>query len=391
MRGQGRALRAMLFVGCLIPTFALIFLLLIRSMGAADLGKPTIDFNIVDILQRRLPRLEKARDRATQETLQVVVLGDSTVISYPRGRQIPDQLERVLEARREDGPRIETLNLAVSGVSVFDYYFLADEIVRVRPDGVLIAFNLDSLSDAWRGAYLRPVLAGMIDPDRMLHTMSLPLHWIGLTFDQLFFYVGIVQFGGYDLWYHLTLEQARMGRARTAVRDYFDALVGANAGRDFDNAAAQALLRKLFAPDTDPDTPYRRFNRTGQLEHYRSALEGIPLEHPLLRALESTIDVFEREGIPVVVYVNPVNHEHMDALGILDREGLASTAENIGVVVRRKRAAFVDLHDLLPDAAFRDGTGHFTVSDEFDGPARLAEALAPTLLSELRSQHEPAD
>lgn len=391
MRGQRSTLRALVFVVCLVPALALTHLVLVRAMAAADLGRPAIDFNIVDILRRRLPRLAETREHLEDPVLQIVVLGDSTVISYPRGRQVPDRLEQALEARREAGPRIETLNLAVSGVAVFDYYFLADEIVRARPDAVLIAFNLDTLSDAWRGAYLRPVLAGMIDPARLLHTMSLPLHWIGLTFDQLLFYLGVVQSGGYELWYDLALEQARMGRARTAIRDQLDEFMGGKAGKEFDDAAAQALLRRLFAIGDRPDTLFKRFNRTGQLQHYGSALEGVPVDHPQLRALGSTVGVFERAGIPVVVYVNPVNHEHMDALGILDREGLATTASSIGSVVHENGGAFVDLHDLLPDAAFRDATGHFTVSDEFDGPALLSEALAPTLLTKLNARREPAN
>ena len=223
MRGERRALRALVFVALLACAFTLSGLTMLRSMAAADLGKPAIDFNIVDILRRRLPGLEEARAQSQIPARQIVVLGDSTVISYPRGRQVPDQLERALEVRHTEGPPIETLNLAVSGVSVFDYYFLADEIVRAGPDGVVIAFNLDTLSDAWRGAYLRPVLAGLVDPARLWQTMSLPLHWVGLTFDQFLFYFGVVQSGGFDLWYDLTLDQARMGRARIAIRDAFDA------------------------------------------------------------------------------------------------------------------------------------------------------------------------
>ena len=62
--------------------------------------------------------------------------------------------------------------------------------------------------------YSRPQLAGLIAPARLREALALPFHWIGLTTDQLLFYIGIVRSGGYDPWYWLTLRQTQVGRAR---------------------------------------------------------------------------------------------------------------------------------------------------------------------------------
>jgi hypothetical protein len=147
-------------------------------------------------------------------------------------------------------------------------------------------------------------------------------------------------------------------------------------------AVDEHVLSSLFVPG--PEHPYFRFTEKGMLEHYRGALEGLGPDNPVLQALTAAVRDFERAGIPVFVYLTPVNVEHMDALGLLNREGLARTVAVVEEEVREAGGDFIDLHALLPDEAFRDGTGHFVVGDGVDGPARVAEALGEPLLDHIR-------
>jgi hypothetical protein len=387
MQGRRRALRLLVFTACLAASFSLGVRAIVRMLDAADLGSPAINFNIVDILQRRLPALSDSEPGTTPSPVRVVVLGDSTVVSYPRGRQVHQALERELSRLSpEESPAVEMISLAVSGVAAFDYFFLADEIAAAEPDGVLFSFNLDTLSEDWRNSYARPELVGRIAPARVPEAGALPLHWIGLTYDRFLFSVSVVQAGGYGLWYELMFQQARMGRARKAVRDWIGASVGNQANADFDRAAADALIARLFQPGGT-----RRFTPEGQLTHYGAALSGIPEDHPVLLALAGTLAAFERAGIPVFVYLTPANVEYMQTLGLLDGAGLDETVRQVERVVVANGGEFLDLHALLPDGAFRDATGHFTVGEAFDGPALLAEALAPAFLEHVRTRYRTGD
>jgi hypothetical protein len=350
---------------------------------AANLGKPGTNFDIVNVMNRRLPELHEVAGAPVPAPHHIVVLGDSTVASYPPGRQVPDAIEDELNAIAEPASRIHALSLAISGVASFDYYFLADEIIAAKPDGIVFSFNLDTLSDTWRQSYSRPELAGLVRPRRILQSLGLPLWTLGLTTDRFLFSVAVVQGGGYEAWNGLLHEQARSGRARTAVRDYFDAALGGQAGVDFKEAADSALLAEILVPG------YKRFKPAGAELHYRGAMQGIPDNHPVLRAFDECLATFAAAGIPVFVYLTPTNVEFLASVGVFDPDGLGRTIGQIEAVARRHDADFVDLHDLLPDAAFRDATGHFTTDAPIDGPVAVARALAPSYLDHIRA-HYPA-
>ena len=378
-------MRTAMFCACVLISFAGVALAIAGAARTVTPKSPAINLNIADLAGRRLPQIAIARAEAIEPLRQIVVLGDSTIISYRPGRQLPDRLEENLADRSDSGPKIRLVNLAISGVAAFDYYFLADEIVRARPDGVLFAFNLDTLSENWRGAYSRPELAGLIAPRRIAATISLPLHWVGLTLDRLLFYVSIVQSGSFEHWYALSIDQAKIGRMRIRVRDNLEALVGSRASQDADRVIRDLVRSSVFVPDEN--NPIGRFTRFGIREHYGDAMSGLDSSHPVLRALGAMLEHFEHAGIPVFVFVTPVNIEYMESLDMLDRPGLAETIEQIEGVVRGAGADFIDLHALLPDGAFRDGTGHFRIGETHDGPATLAEALAPAVMEHAKQRY----
>ncbi|MBW2274777.1 MAG: hypothetical protein JRG96_16030 [Deltaproteobacteria bacterium] len=375
-------LRILVFGGCLLLSFATVLTGILRALEAAELGKPRTVLNVVDVTRRRLPAL---RDGRAPGAARVAFLGDSTTISYPHGRTIPDRLEAAL-AREERAP-VEIHSLAISGIGPFEYYFLIEEIMAARPHAVVFAFNLDTLSQAWRGNNSRPELAGWVEPARLGEALALPLHWIGLTVDRLFFYMSIVRAGAFEAWQELTLEQARMGRAQDALRHHLGELCSGNPELAFDEALDTNTLALLCLPGSDN----RRFSERGQLEHHGDALAGIGPEHPVLRVFAATLERLRDGGIPVLVYLAPANVEHMGRLGIFDGPGLASTIAAVETVARSAGADFADLHDLFPDETFRDASGHLAYDGAIDGPAAVAEALAPRVPALLEHSPEARD
>ena len=306
-----RTLRLLVFSGCLGLAFAAVFAGILAALEAAQVGEPRVSLNVVEVTRRRLPTLREGR---APDATRVAFLGDSTTISYPRLRTIPDNLERALSGGKRAGAPIEIHNLAISGIGTFEYYFLVEEIKAAQPDAVIFAFNLDTLSDAWRGNNSRPELAGWVEPAHLGEALALPLHWIGLTTDQLFLYVSIVRAGGYEAWRWLKIEQARMGRGQDSLRHRLGDLCSANPEQAFDDASNAHTLATLCLPGSDN----RRFSQRGQLEHHGDALAGVDAGHPVLRVFAATLARLRADGIPVLVYVAPANIEHMGRLGVFD-------------------------------------------------------------------------
>jgi hypothetical protein len=108
-----------------------------------------------------------------------------------------------------------------------------------------------------------------------------------------------------------------------------------------------------------------------------AALRGAEFHHPVLRMLGATVGVFQESGIPTLVYAVPVNLDHLERLGLLQREGLARTLAAARAQVEARGGSFVDLHDIFPDSMFRDAGNHLYFEPPRDGPAQLAGQLAP--------------
>ena len=119
-------------------------------------------------------------------------------------------------------------------------------------------------------------------------------------------------------------------------------------------------------------------------DHYAPILNGVDRDHPVLRVLGAIVSHFDRNGIRTLVFTVPMNVEHIDAMGLYDEAKLAHSLASIGATVREAGGRFLDLHDLLPDRGFRDAPGHFTVDGPIDGPARVAAALVPHVVREVR-------
>jgi hypothetical protein len=109
-------------------------------------------------------------------------------------------------------------------------------------------------------------------------------------------------------------------------------------------------------------------------------LDGVGPDHPVIQVLAATLRVFREAGIPTLVFTIPINVEFMDSVSSYDSARLARTIRSVRQAARDGGAGYLDLHELLPDAGFRDAPGHLAYEGDIDGPRRLAVALAPSVL-----------
>lgn len=377
--GLGRSVRAL----ALATVFALVAGTVVGGgiawLQDARLGRPTLAFNYARMLGKRLPLLAEASAAGRPS---VGFLGDSSVISYPDGQTVPERVQQATDRMRQRTGRIHVSSLAMPGAGPFDYYFLADHIAEADPDLVVIALNLDHFSKAWQGAYSRPQLAALIEPRRLAEALALPLHWTGLTTDRLLFSMGLVQAGGYDPLYWLTLRQAQAGRARDRFERWLQPGDDVTPEQAFHDRVDEQTIARLF---TSPDI--RHYRRSGLLEHYRETLAGLEADHPVIQVLAATIERFRGEDIEVIVYLAPVEISWLDSQDVLGSNGFAQTIAVVKQAVEASGGHFADLHAKLPADAFRDAPGHLAVPQAgeggLDGPALLADLLAPLVIRRL--------
>lgn len=334
-----------------------------RTLDAWNVRSPAVGLNLVPQLLTGLDEIRTGREGTTER--HVAFFGDSISISMPGGTTVPHALRRAL------GAGFEVHSLAALGTGPFDYYFLADRIAEAEPDLVVIAFSLQSFGDFFR-SLSRERLSGWVAPRRLLQVAIAPTHWIGLTADDLLMNALIVSVSGGEVWRQLVVEQARLGAARAELAAWLGETFGRNGPRWFALTQAASTRRRTHVPEADRD----RYNAASERRHYGAALDRLDADHPALRVLADTVRTLGEAGIPVLVYMNPVNVEHLHAVGVLDDGRLHQTLATVERVIHAAGADYLDLHDLLGDAAFRDAAGHLGPPADPEGPAQIAEAVA---------------
>ena len=108
-------------------------------------------------------------------------------------------------------------------------------------------------------------------------------------------------------------------------------------------------------------------------------IEGVDRDHPVLEVLGALLRFYRERGIEVIVFASPLNLEHFESLGIMEHSRLPESLVAIREEVETSGAHFLDFHDRLPDAAFRDHLGHLTTEGSVNGTSMLAQMLTDEL------------
>lgn len=333
-------------------------------VGLERAGAPRRE-TVLDQLHGVLGEVERAA-RRTPRSLDVVVVGDSHLMRAG-GLPLHAQVERALWKRVGDAA---VWRVAAYGLSLFGHYCLAERIAASEPDRVVVELNLADLSRTWREAS-QASLAGLVEPARLAPALGLPLGWAGVSLDQLLFYGAVLRTGGLPRWRWLQGEQSRVALGYWALARALQQRSPWPDGMRFVREHEIAGARRARVAGL------RRASAEWTRAVLGPALAGAAPDQPALRFLDAVLAHYAVRGIPALVFVNPVNLEHLRALG-LDTAGLARTVAAARVVAQRHGADFLDLHALLPDAAFRDEMDH--LDPEGEGPARVGAAIAEALL-----------
>ncbi len=369
---QRSAARMLAFVAASAGALALISLATMRGLETAGVPAPYVDFDGMRIQFQTLERL-RARNPAAPAQ-HISFLGDSTSMMFPDGNLgLDHQLGVVLASHESARLPVQVFSLAAPGYTQFTQYFLSHRVADARPDAVVLAFNLASFSNQWREAD-RPMLAAWLPARHLGEALALPLHWIGLSTDEMLLYTTVIRVGGFDAWQKLTRAQARCVRGWGALTTWLQAKSGSPNGLVYPNLLF--FHRRLAQYSVGP--PERE---SSALAHSRldAVLAGVGPDHPVLQVLRATLAVFRARGIPVFVYIAPLNVEHLERIGLYDREGLRRGVESVRRVVLAGGATLIDLHDLLPDAAFADGGGHLVSNATLDAPRIAADRIAQAM------------
>ena len=357
-------------------TCALVLVGLAIARGLDALGGPTPYVDVASLgLQLKVLDLLAHRDPGRPET-RVAFLSDSTSMHFPEGALgLNNRLELALVEQAPEASHFRVISFASPGYTPFTQYFLSHRVADAGPDQVVLGFNLAALSPGWRKVD-RPELAALLPVSALAEALRLPLYWIGLSTDELLLYTLVAHWGGFETWLRLSQEQARCVRVWGSLAEWLQARSGAPNG-----LAYQTLF--FFHRNLEQFLPVLPERETEMLARmrYAAALAGAGPEHPELRALRATLEVFRAHRIPVLVYIIPMNVEHLEQLGLLDPAGLHRSIESVRSVVVPSGASLIDLHDLLPDAAFSDAKGHLGVGAPLDAPPIVAARIAQALLT----------
>lgn len=298
----------------------------------------------------------------------VVAVGDSQLMRAG-GLPLHAWVERALWQQRRDAA---VWRVAVHGLGVFGHYCISDRVAATAPDRVVVELNLADFSRDWRAAS-QASYAGALAPRRWMEAAELPLARVGVSLDQLLFESSVVAAGGLQRWRWLQGEQARAALLPSQLAAALQARSPWPDGLQYERALTLAGVRGERVPGAT-----RRASVAWARRVLGAALAGAPPEHPALRFLDALLAHYAEAGIPTLVFVHPVNVEHLARLG-LDTRGLAVSVESARQVASARGADFLDLHALLPDAAFRDEMDHLDV--EAGGTERVGRAIAAALLA----------
>ena len=348
---------------------------LVRLLNWADIQYARVNVDVALHLDRSFQMAEEV----PPSLFRVAYLADSLSLG-PGGFQEPSTmvhswLNTLLHQNVKTRGKVSIAPLISSGVTVYSHYFMADRTIAIKPDLALIEFNLFWLSPAWHARLDRTVLAGWLPATWWPEAVSLPLHRVGLTTDRLLLYRGLSTLKLYDAWRALQREQARVIRGYRQLGVWLQERSKHPTGLQYRVIHAIGSMAKLHDRHHRA-TPYSAKNFHG------AAMRDIDAEQFALVMLDALLARLHQARINLIVYIPPHNIEHLQTLGLFDREQLDLTLDQIAAVTARHDGRFVDLHDTLPDEGFRDYVDHFAETPQWHGSQIVARKLLPAILGD---------
>lgn len=370
--------RASFAVGFLVA-IAGVMLPLFAAFDAVEIAPGVIQSDFAE--QAFEVRSRMAAERREFD-LQVLMLGDSMLLPGKKMKYrdaVPAMLSRALRREFPRPEKSKVYSFAFPGAGYTSFYYLLDHLIAARADLILIGFNPASLSPHWARRWARPDHAAWLGWRRVPEALGLPLHRLSLTVDRLLWTVACVEMGCGDAWRFVQHEQLRASDLLEHVRAELASMTGMNAVddlRDRRNAARVEIRRGGPTPRLRTADEYRKT--------FESFLDGVMRDDAALRMLAATVRGIRSAGIPVVVYVTPVNVGGMKRRGVWNQAGIDRTLVAIEATVAEAGGVFLDFHDLLPEARFRDYADHLTFRGYLNGQALLVARLAPVVAENLR-------
>ena len=362
----GAARRWLAFTPSLLLSFGLAGWAIQWGVARASLPDPIVLLEGGVRTERQLGKAESTTDGRRR----VFLLGDSLVLDMSRRpRSIPDQLADLLEAERP--ARYYLRSVASPAFGVFSHYFLVDRVLAARPDVVVISVNLRWFSPTWGGVDPPPI-AGWLPARRWPEALALPVAAVGRSLDELAFYRALVAGGALLPWYRLQRDQQWVRAGWGALAERLQLLFGMPEGRAYLQSHGWHAMN-LRVKDG-------RRTRQDAMNVYAPVFAGLDPELPPLRALRALVSHLRDGGVAVILYIAPLNVEHLERLRVYDAAGAARAVARVHDIAEGLGAGFVDLHALLPDSAFADHNDHLQVDGPIDGASRVARRLLPLVL-----------
>ena len=151
------------------------------------------------------------------DTYSVAFMGDSTVVSYPKGQTVDARLQEALVSQWPGPGRVQVQSVSSLGMAPAGFFLVQDEINSAKPDIAIVTANLGWLRDPFPPRFQRPELAGWVKAERIYDTLvTLDLHKFGVTADRLLLYKLFVSTKHVGEWMLQVNHQAYLGYLREA-------------------------------------------------------------------------------------------------------------------------------------------------------------------------------
>lgn len=370
-RASRTAFRILSFFTAFVATAALTWRAGAFVVNVSRVPRPNMTLDLIPRLA--VFRSQMKRDHAR---VRVAMMGDSMVFTDGPGISMPEWVRRELVARQ--GKRrtgVHVLSWAAWGTA--PEYCMVDEIAGSKPDLLVLELNLRLLGPAPLGAVSYTELSGHIANDRLLEAAFLPLSHAGMTLGRMLFYRGIVLTKHEAQFQDIVTRQAMLFDVREPLEKWLDSKTHTRLYEDRRLAWGYTLSARYLAAGTT--------HSRDSLPHAHDALgdvlDGIQEDHPRLVVLRAMLQDFRKLGVPVLVWVSPINLDHLKSLG-LDLDGIERSMGTIERSVEGSGAHFVDLHALLRDDEFADAGDHYLREGSPSAARRVGQELGLAIARE---------